>query len=917
MEIPKPPEDFELRNIIDKLANFVARNGLEFENMTKNKQKDNPKFSFLFGGEFYRYYQYKLTSEQQGLNQQMSAQNVQETILQQTIQNAPWQQSYPPYNQPPPHPQNSMLPPWQQQQPPPPQPQSLPIGQQPPYMQSSPMNNQMPPMQSMNANIMPPANQPLQPLMMMHPMQPTGMLKEEKELEHEEKNTEQKISESENNLKQQYESLMIQQHEQIEKAVSEAEEAERTTRADKLKLKLSSLDQILQPIIDSCTKDSIASGKSWIISHSTTAEHCILIARQLLYRVVSAEKMGNANEKSFNRQLHLVYLINDVLHHASRKNNSQLQYALEQVIVPIFCITHISAKGQEKERDRLSKLLGLWNKFQYFSLDTMNKLKDPEPSLEGYKAQRLKIHATIAEKVKSSIEEQYKQYERQHQEYADHIKRQVADKRKAFEERKKIEEERRKKEEQEAYNQQQKDEKIEEHYQSDQGYQVSEPNLQASSQAPPPWSQHGSNHQQPASRENDVREERDDRYDRHQPANYQSMRDDYHDSDYRDSRNQESSGGYRNRQPLSRQQEDDWRGGSDNNEKWNSGNTASKDSGDWNKPPQHMQSSMPHRNAPPQGQFDRSRGGGWMRGGGRGPPGPNDARMPGPPHRGMMGPTPDENLKPKAPYFDLPAGLMAPLVKLEDMEYKELDPSLIRLPPCIPPSERLMAAVDAFYKGPSHDHPRNPDGWETNGLFEFFRAKVRAKRAKDNKMRESRSRSKSLSRSRSRSSSRSRSRSYSRSRSRSQSRSRSRSYTPPSSKQDSRRKSQSRTPPQTWSPKRDRRDSIGGREATPPRAQLGGGMRLGLGGDLQQVNKSDVPNQRLSHDNPGAMMMKRMGWQGAGLGSKEQGIQDPVQAGEVRDNYDKFRGLGNDLKDPFENFRKSRSQGYNNRLRKR
>lgn len=56
--------DIELRNIIDKLAQFVARNGPEFEQMTKNKQKDNPKFSFLFGGEHFNYYQYKVTTEQ-------------------------------------------------------------------------------------------------------------------------------------------------------------------------------------------------------------------------------------------------------------------------------------------------------------------------------------------------------------------------------------------------------------------------------------------------------------------------------------------------------------------------------------------------------------------------------------------------------------------------------------------------------------------------------------------------------------------------------------------------------------------------------------------------------------------------------------------------------------------------------------
>jgi hypothetical protein len=57
--------DQELRNVIDKLAQFVARNGPEFEKMTMEKQKDNPKFSFLFGGEFYSYYKCKLALEQQ------------------------------------------------------------------------------------------------------------------------------------------------------------------------------------------------------------------------------------------------------------------------------------------------------------------------------------------------------------------------------------------------------------------------------------------------------------------------------------------------------------------------------------------------------------------------------------------------------------------------------------------------------------------------------------------------------------------------------------------------------------------------------------------------------------------------------------------------------------------------------------
>lgn len=60
------PADVELKNIIDKLANFVARNGPEFEQMTMNKQRDNAKFHFLFGGEWHAYYKWRVMSEQQG-----------------------------------------------------------------------------------------------------------------------------------------------------------------------------------------------------------------------------------------------------------------------------------------------------------------------------------------------------------------------------------------------------------------------------------------------------------------------------------------------------------------------------------------------------------------------------------------------------------------------------------------------------------------------------------------------------------------------------------------------------------------------------------------------------------------------------------------------------------------------------------
>lgn len=51
--------------------------------------------------------------------------------------------------------------------------------------------------------------------------------------------------------------------------------------------------------------------------------------------------------------------------------------------------------------------------------------------------------------------------------------------------------------------------------------------------------------------------------------------------------------------------------------------------------------------------------------------------------------------------------LLLSVAQLEDCDYKPLDPKDIRLPPPMPPSDRLLAAVEAFYSPPSHDRPRN------------------------------------------------------------------------------------------------------------------------------------------------------------------------------------------------------------------
>ncbi|XP_026675778.1 SURP and G-patch domain-containing protein 1-like protein [Diaphorina citri] len=75
--------------------------------------------------------------------------------------------------------------------------------------------------------------------------------------------------------------------------------------------------------------------------------------------------------------------------------------------------------------------------------------------------------------------------------------------------------------------------------------------------------------------------------------------------------------------------------------------------------------------------------------------------------------------------------------------------------------------------------------------------------------------------------------------------------------------------------------------------------------------------EKLDESNKGHQMLKRMGWGGAGLGAKEQGIEAPISGGEVREREDLYKGVGVSLNDPYENFRKSKKQAFISRMKER
>uniref|UniRef100_A0A3Q0SNT1 Calcium homeostasis endoplasmic reticulum protein n=1 Tax=Amphilophus citrinellus TaxID=61819 RepID=A0A3Q0SNT1_AMPCI len=886
MDIPSPPEDQELRNVIDKLAQFVARNGPEFEKMTMEKQKDNPKFSFLFGGEYFSYYKYKLAMEQQ---------------------------------------QHSLL-------------FSM-------FFFSAEIYN---PGAKDVVDIPPPPMPMIAPPQIPPPAAPS---------------IDELIQQSQWNLQQQEQHLHTLRQEQVTAAIALAMEQQTQKLLLETQLDITEFDNLLQPIIDTCTKDAISAGKNWMFNNAKTSQHCELMTSHLRNRIT-------ADTAHFELRLHLIYLTNDVLHHCQRKQQKDLLAALQKVVVPIYCTSFLAV--EEEKQQKITRLLQLWEKNGYFDEETIQQLQNPALGLGQYQASLITEYAAVVQPIQLAFQQQIQSLKTQHDEFVASLKQQ----------------------------QQQP---------QPQSASVGQLAAPTEPEKPPPLTTQPPM-SGPSPGEFDGASSRpSDPSNPSGPSDIPPSKPAWYDPQHMGPWNPNQPPPFDPNQPpppcppwnshegMWNDQRDpgNWSGGPPREggpwsgpggsepgpPSWNSydqqppwGNQP--DQPPWGQreppfpprmqrpphfrgpfpphqqpppfnqppppphsfgrfPPRFMQEEFPprhHYDRPPYTphRFDYAQG---EFPGGPPPHHHPNQRLPppgmgtdhppwgggqhpdfGPPPHGFNGHSPhmrhrqhpvqdDPSLVPNVPYFDLPAGLMAPLVKLEDCDYKPLDPKDIRLPPPMPPSDRLLAAVEAFYSPPSHDRPRNSEGWEQNGLYEFFRAKMRARRKKDQEKRNSGrggSRSRSHSHSRGRSSSRSSSHSSKSSRSRSRSshsRSRSRSYS----------RSRSVYPSKLDTVIYDLLDldAVSFRN-TSSTAVLG------------TPSSKLSADTRLGEENKGHQLLMKMGWSGSGgLGAKEQGIQDPIKGGDVRDKWDQYKGVGVSLDDPYENYRRNKSYNFVARMKAR
>jgi calcium homeostasis ER protein len=76
---------------------------------------------------------------------------------------------------------------------------------------------------------------------------------------------------------------------------------------------------------------------------------------------------------------------------------------------------------------------------------------------------------------------------------------------------------------------------------------------------------------------------------------------------------------------------------------------------------------------------------------------------------------------PNNPYYELPAGLMVPLVPASRVEYKAIDPKELRLPFPKFPDENFLRMIDSFYSRDSDK--RDSDGWDKNFVEMYTKQK--------------------------------------------------------------------------------------------------------------------------------------------------------------------------------------------------
>ncbi|KAL6549091.1 hypothetical protein OROHE_008936 [Orobanche hederae] len=279
-----PPSDTELQKRIDKLVEYAVKNGPEFEVVVREREQDNPGYSFLFGGEGHNYYRYKLLMATRPL---MSPYN------------SPFQSSMPVM-----HPPN-------------------------PMMSSSPINAPNAPVMG-SGHLQQPPFAPYYDRQHPHHSQP----------------------------------LIGHSHPEFDQPNRSFKGLSRPLPSD--------VEMELNGVLNSLTgtKESIKSAKTWFMQRTPFVHALSEALRDRVFSLDDSE-----------RQLHIVYLANDILFDSlqRRVNPQELDneaLAFKPVLGSMLGRIYHNPQNKEENQSRLQKILQFWASKEVYDQDTICRLEN-------------------------------------------------------------------------------------------------------------------------------------------------------------------------------------------------------------------------------------------------------------------------------------------------------------------------------------------------------------------------------------------------------------------------------------------------------------------------------------------------------------------------------------------------------------
>ena len=97
---------------------------------------------------------------------------------------------------------------------------------------------------------------------------------------------ESNIRESDSNLKEQRKSLMTDKENRVDEVIEKKLITDCSKEAIKVDINLDEFHKILRPIVKYCTKESIATGKAWILKTARDLKTARLICKYISARVL-------------------------------------------------------------------------------------------------------------------------------------------------------------------------------------------------------------------------------------------------------------------------------------------------------------------------------------------------------------------------------------------------------------------------------------------------------------------------------------------------------------------------------------------------------------------------------------------------------------------------------------------------------